>query len=255
MNNNRHLTLTGAKDQIFQGLDYPKPFAFNDQVADVFDDMVSRSVPLYHEVNQLGRAYVSRYYQKETILYDLGCSTGTFLSFVSEALPSGAHLVGVDSSAAMIEKAAQKLKPLPSRHRVDLQIEDLAAMALEPCSVVVLNYTLQFLPVKDRAGLLRRIYQALLPGGLLFFSEKIRSLDPEIEEAMTRIYEAFKVSQGYTWGEVQKKKEALDQVLVSFSEDQYRSLLCDAGFQSQAIICKWQQFATFVALKAPAHES
>ncbi len=40
-----HLKLSAQSDSLFAGSNYPKPFAFTQEVAAVFDDMVRRSIP------------------------------------------------------------------------------------------------------------------------------------------------------------------------------------------------------------------
>jgi tRNA (cmo5U34)-methyltransferase len=68
------------RDDIF---DDSKPrggdFKFDDEVAAVFDNMISRSVPLYAEQQRIIVEVVKRYWRPGYDIYDLGCSTGTTL--------------------------------------------------------------------------------------------------------------------------------------------------------------------------------
>jgi tRNA (mo5U34)-methyltransferase len=191
--------------------------------------------------------------------------------------------VGIDNSMAMLERANHKLAWLnptivspTSRnnkeismstsfrdarghspvnytgHSVELLHEDVMNISLDNTSVVVLNYTLQFVPVAHRRELLQRIFDGLAPGGLLFLSEKVRAESAELHETCTWFYEAFKRARGYSHNEVARKRAALMDVLVPFSERELTQVLLDAGFQVCQVVLKWNNFSTFVALKAGA---
>ena len=156
-------------------------------------------------------------------------------------------LAGIDNSAAMLEKAKMKLSG-QTQHDFDFVCTDLREVQLQSASLVVMNYTLQFLPVKERLQLLKKIKKALLPGGFFYLSEKVRSEDPVVQETTTRIYEDFKRRQGYSQDEISRKKEALDNVLVPLSEKQQIAMLKEAGFNTCEVTMKWHNFTTFVAM-------
>lgn len=245
------LKLIGQNDNIFAGRHYPKPFAFNHEVAQVFDDMVQRSIPLYCDVTRYAADWITHFYQTGTSIIDIGCSTGTLTHLAAEQIAVPATFLAIDNSAAMIEKARIKLSDVPKRHHVELVCSDIMDVELPPCSAVVINYTLQFLPVADRARLLARIYQALVPRGILIISEKIRSHSPIFQEITTLLYERFKEEQGYSRTEIERKKEALENVLIPFSEDEHRFHLKQAGFEQVESLMKWNNFLTLVAMKGP----
>jgi len=118
----RHeLNLVGRKDKIFENSG-PKPFEFNEEVVQVFDDMVSRSVPLYFEVTDLLLYWLQKYYIEGACIIDLGCSTGTTLEVIARSFDSifeknsnykqdtVLHLVGIDNSKAMVKTCLKKLE-------------------------------------------------------------------------------------------------------------------------------------------------
>ena len=91
------------KDKVFdEKLTKPSDFAFNEKVAGVFDDMVSRSVPFYHEMQRMTSELAARYAQPGTQVFDLGCSTGTTLLLMDKSVGEGVSFTGVDESAEMI---------------------------------------------------------------------------------------------------------------------------------------------------------
>lgn len=243
------LYLNSEFDNLFESGPWPKPFVFNEDVVRVFDDMVSRSVPLYQEVLLCAARWTRAYYQSGTKVIDVGCSTGTFMELVGRTLTETAQLVGIDNSKAMLDKAAEKLNPLSEIHTVQLHCLSATDAAYDNSSVIVLNYTLQFLPLSERLNLLKLIYDGLVPGGLLFISEKVRSDNPQFQETITHQYEAFKERNGYAKTEIERKKEALEHVLIPLTYEEQRAMINNAGFSQLDTLIKLHNFTTFVAQK------
>ena len=248
------LLFTGDTDELYDE-GGPKPFAFNEDVAKVFDDMVSRSVPLYREVNDFLLYWVHRYYREGTVIVDLGCSTGTTLDLICRSFEADSStrlkLVGIDNSKAMVEKCKEKLKWANNKHSIDIfeaSISDFKLMNSR-ASFVIVNYTLQFLPIREREAILSKIHKWLIPNGVLFVSEKLRNIDPELQETTTSIYEDFKMRRGYSKHYIAQKKEALMNVLVPYTENGLKAVLKSAGFDQINLAVKWNNFATFTAKK------
>jgi tRNA (cmo5U34)-methyltransferase len=246
---NTRLYLSSAKDDLFDSGIWPKPFVFNEDVVRVFDDMVSRSVPLYREVLACSAHWARDYYQADTHIIDVGCSTGTLLELLGRFIEPSASLIGIDSSRPMLEKARQKLTGVARSHRLELICAGAEDCSFDDSSVVLMNYTLQFLPLSRRRSLLQSIYRGLRPGGLLFLSEKVKSAWPQFQETTTRHYEAFKAHNGYAHNEIERKKEALENVLIPLSEQQQIEMLHDSGFSQVDTLIKLHNFVSFAALK------
>ena len=243
------LYLSPEKDELFEKGPWPKPFVFNEDVVRVFDDMVSRSIPLYREVLACAAHWAKAYYQTGTRIIDVGCSTGTFLELLGRLLKQQSKLVGIDNSQPMLEKARQKLLQVQQIHEIELIYENAEKCSFENSSVVVINYTLQFLPLQERQKLLRSVYDGLTPGGLLFLSEKIKSAYPRFQETITLHYEAFKAHNGYARNEIERKKEALENVLLPLTEAQQVQMLHESGFSQVDSLLKLHNFISLVALK------
>lgn len=243
------------QDKLFQGIDKPQDFAFDERVADVFDDMVARSVPFYHEIQRIQADLVMDFLPREGgLVCDLGCSTGTSIDYLSrhERCPASTRFVGFDNSQPMLDKAAVKLaEPIRGR-RVVLEWADLSAVPrLPPADVVILNWALQFVRPIGREALLKNIHDALKPGGVLLLSEKVLANDPLFNRLYIDHYLHFKKSQsGYTDAENQRKREALENVLVPYRLDENFTLLERAGFRHRDVYFQWFNFVCMMAVKS-----
>ncbi|NRA45755.1 MAG: carboxy-S-adenosyl-L-methionine synthase CmoA [Oligoflexales bacterium] len=243
------LKLGGSYDKLFEWGKYPKPFEFNDEVAKVFDNMVSRSVPLYHEVNHSLVEWAYYYCQGGGKVYDIGCSTGTTLLALAQQIKEKTKFVGIDTSSSMLDQAREKLAKIPKQHDLQLLCENALSVDYSEATMVIMNYTLQFIEVIHRRTLLEKVFAGLEKGGVLFLSEKVRSKVPQIQEMLTRSYENFKFHRGYSVNEIERKKEALDQVLVPLSMEEQMTLISEVGFSACEPIMRWNNFVTYVAIK------
>lgn len=242
------------EDRIFQDTNRAKDFSFDERVASVFDDMISRSVPFYSEVQRIQSDLIVEFLPEiDGVVCDLGCSTGTTIEHILKhpKCPKTAKFIGFDNSSSMLDKASAKLSPAVAEDRVSLQIADLSDLPVLPASnVVILNWTLQFVRPIGREQLLKNIYDALLPGGVVFLSEKILSDDPSLNRIYIDHYLDFKKSQsGYTDTENQRKREALENVLVPYRLDENYLLLNRAGFTRIDTFFRWFNFACLIAIK------
>lgn len=241
-----------AKDKVFgDKRDRISPFEFDQKVANVFDDMVSRSVPFYKEVHQLILDIVDRVYTGEGNIYDLGCSTASTICLINEKLTKkniSANFVGVDNSGPMLEKAKQKAAQNKVKSVQFIQ-SNIQEIDFENAEVVILNYTLQFLPVADREKILTKIYQSLKKGGVLILSEKIKSPVSTIEELTTDLYYDFKRRNGYSELEISQKREALENVLIPLTPKEQMNMLKNSGFNKTEMIFRWYNFASYIGVK------
>ncbi len=242
------------QDKFFTDITRVEDFAFDERVARVFDDMVSRSVPFYKEIQRIQADLVMDFLPKDAgVACDLGCSTGTTLDYLTRHpnCPGSALFIGYDNSAPMLAKAQAKLSGPVASGQVSLRLEDLGNLGgLPDCHVVILNWALQFVRPIDRERLLKTIFHALRPGGLLLLSEKILTKDAPLNRLYIDHYLQFKKSQsGYTDVENQRKREALENVLIPYRLDENMALLERAGFQYRDTYFQWFNFVCMMAVK------
>jgi len=226
------------------------PFQFNKDVAEVFDDMLTRSVPLYWEAIKQQARMARRFYQENTRIYDLGCSHGNqgmaiLYSFGTRSFA----MTGVDSSRPMIEKYNKRLFPLEDGQFIDLVCGPMEEISIENTSVVVINLTLQFLDPEKRTSLIESIYQGLCPGGILLLTEKTIHPDVDFNDLEQEFYCQFKRENGYSDLEISQKRDALEKVLIPESVDAHRDRLMSAGFSQVNVWMKWFNFTSVLAIK------
>ena len=238
------------KDDIFLGNNCPTKFEFNSGVAEVFDDMLERSVPLYRECQDLTVNWCKRLATPDRCLYDLGCSTGSLLLLLAKSIPTIPRipLVGVDNSAAMLSKAREKLNNFPNSVNFIKANLDASFTFKDSCAIVM-NYTLQFIPIENRASLLKKIHESLIPGGGFILNEKILGENELLDETFVEMHHNFKKGHGYSKMEISKKREALENVLVPLKLSKTMTLVREAGFTTVDIFFKWNNFAGLIALK------
>lgn len=239
------------KDKIFTQ-DIGKQFEFDEQVASVFDDMLERSIPHYKEVLGLIVDFCSYTLeslpsQSNSLVYDLGSSTGTTLLALFQALPSHTHFIGIDNSQAMIDKALLKAQAYGAN--IDFICADLLQYDFLHSDIMIANYILQFIRPMQRTTLLQKIYHSLREGGIFILSEKMTSHHRILDRQMIERYMRYKQEQGYTKTEISKKREALENVLVPFSLEENIAMLKDIGFSGIEVLFKWVNFGTLIAKK------
>ncbi len=239
-----------AKDEFFKNREGNGEFRFNREVAEVFDDMLSRSVPCYSQVRELTSQVLGCYLKKGDRVYDLGCSTGTTLiELAATHKDLDLNLIGIDNSAAMIEKAALKAEMYSGKDNITFIEGDITETPLDQAGAVILNYTLQFLKPQNRTSFLNKIFQSLRPGGILILSEKTVSNSKETNHNFTELYHEFKRKQGYSDIEISRKKEALENVLIPLTIDENKTILSEAGFKGFETFFQWFNFVSILAVK------
>jgi tRNA (cmo5U34)-methyltransferase len=226
-------------------------FRFDERVVDVFPDMIQRSVPGYGTMISTIGILAAKYAQKDSHCYDLGCSLGAItLSMRQRITKSNCDIIAVDNSMAMIKRGQQLLaSDQTSAIPVTMICADLQNVDIENASVVVLNFTLQFIPVEERLLLIKRIYQGLKPGGILILSEKIAFDDNAKHEFHIEAHHDFKRANGYSDLEISQKRSALEKVLIPETIVSHQQRLKLAGFGFSELWFQCFNFISLVAIK------
>jgi tRNA (cmo5U34)-methyltransferase len=236
-----------VKDEVFTK-PIEKQFEFDEDVAAVFDDMLSRSVPFYKEVQELVNYFVCKALKTDSVIYDLGCSTAaTLLNIERTCDVENVRYIGIDNSKAMLQQAQKKIDIFHSK--IKLQEGDILEFDYEKSDVFLSNYTLQFVRPLVRERLLQKIFDSLKDDGIFIFSEKVISEHKFLNKEMIDFYYEFKKKQGYSQYEIMQKREALENVLIPYSEQENIQMALGCGFSHCETIFRWNNFATFLAIK------
>jgi tRNA (cmo5U34)-methyltransferase len=224
-----------------------KKFEFDEAVASVFDDMLSRSVPYYNEVRAIIISLILAQQKEGMKVLDLGSSTAKFLLDLDAKKSVPMALKGLDNSPAMLERATQKCQAFGAN--IELELADMLTYGYDQEDVIVANYTLQFIRPMQRMELIKKLYEGLSEEGVFIFSEKVVFEDKVLDKQMIDIYYDYKKTQGYSEYEIAQKREALENVLIPFTIEENIQMCKKAGFSKVETIFQWANFVTFVAKK------
>jgi len=244
-----------TEDRIYAANEHSdEPFRFDDAVAAVFPDMLKRSIPGYVASLEAIGSLAARYVKAGTHCYDLGCSLGAATLAMRQGIRApNCRIIAIDNAPAMIERCrtliAQDDATQASRTPVDIKLADICDVAISNASMVVMNYTLQFLDPDARTFMVRRICEGLLPGGLFVLSEKVIDSDPHMEELLVALHREHKRRNDYSELEISRKRAALDNVLIPETVAAHRERLASAGFAHSAVWLRYFNFVSIVAIK------
>ena len=236
------------RDNLFNANIDIADFRFDKEVVEVFDDMVRRSVPGYDSMIQMIGLIARMYGQDNTNYYDLGSSTGAIsLAIALNNKHQKNTFFAIDNSEEMVSKCQQNLE-----RKIDnlkAICADIKEIDIENASIVVLNLTLQFIDVKDRSNLIKKIYEGLNPGGVLIISEKIHFEDKETQDQITNLHIDFKKENGYSELEIANKRQAIENVLITDTKAIHIERLKDCGFKDTSCFFQCLNFVSFLSVK------
>ena len=209
--------------------------------------MLQRSIPGYTASIEAIGSLAARFVKQGTRCYDLGCSLGAAtLAMRQGARTRDVDVIAVDTAEAMVTRCREATA---DDERIDVVQGDIRETAISNASMVVLNYTLQFLPPKDRDAMILRIADGLNPKGLLVLSEKVIDEDPEMEALLFDLHHEHKRRNDYSELEISRKRTALENVLIPETISDHRRRLSDAGFRHIAVWLRYFNFVSIIAIK------
>ena len=225
-------------------------FVFDQAVVDVFPDMISRSVPGYETIISHTGELAARFVQADTNCYDLGCSLGaSSLAIRQQIQQPGVTIVAVDNSAAMLARCQTLLQSDQAATAVELVEADICDIEINNASLVVMNFTLQFIAIEKRQALLEKIYAGLNPGGCLVISEKLLFEPESLNQLLSELHHQFKSAQGYSDLEISQKRDSLENILIPETLETHINRIKACGFNSASPWFQCFNFASLVAVK------
>jgi tRNA (cmo5U34)-methyltransferase len=222
---------------------------FDDNVMQVFDDMLARSIPQYEVMRSSVVQIVSRFAIDDTIVLDLGCSNGRTLEDIAALnYDRSLKLIGCEISEPMIRAARSRLQAIANLEIYNIDLRRDYPKLDKSVSVCTSILTLQFIPIEYRQSLLNKVYRSLSKDGAFILVEKIIGESAQIDELMTDVYYEFKSSNHYSDEEIQRKRLSLEGVLVPVTDAWNRDLLARAGFTKVDCFWRYMNFAGWIAI-------
>lgn len=243
-----------SNDRIYETDEGREPFRFDDKVAAVFPDMLQRSIPGYAASIEAIGSLAARYVRPGTHCYDLGCSLGAATLAMRQAIDvPGCRIIAVDVAPAMIARCreiiAEDDRLNAPATAVVLVEDDIRNVDIVNASMVVLNYTLQFLAPEDRDNMIDRIYRGMADGGLLVLSEKVVDENAEMEALLVDLHHEHKRRNDYSSLEIARKRAALENVLIPETVRSHCIRLERAGFRHTAVWLRYFNFVSIIAIR------
>ncbi len=225
-----------------------KSWTFGGPVPSKFPTHVRSSIPLYEEGHELILGLSDFFVRSDSVVYDLGCSTGELLlKLASWKKDSGIRFIGADSEEGMVEEA---LKNCRHEGRITIRSADAAAMDFEPADFIISYYTLQFIRLEQRKALIKKIHDSLRPGGCFVFFEKVYAPDAQLQDIISSLYNDFRISRGHTEKEITAKNKSLRGILESLTSAENSEMLRSSGFTKTGMIFKALSFEGWIAIRS-----
>ncbi|WP_348666123.1 carboxy-S-adenosyl-L-methionine synthase CmoA [Arsenophonus symbiont of Ornithomya chloropus] len=227
------------------------PWKFDKKIAKIFPDMIKRSIPGYSNILTITGMLAKRFVKPNSFVYDLGCSLGAAtLSILSDLKIKNSKIIAIDNSISMIKLCKKNVSSYKTKIPVEIILEDILDTKIKNASMVVLNFTLQFIIPAKRQKLINRIYKGLNPGGLLILSEKFNFNDKKINNLLFNMHYDFKHTNGYSIKEIYQKKNMLHNIMITDSIQKHKSRLNIAGFNNYELYFQYFNFGSILAIKS-----
>ena len=223
---------------------------FDGSVTDVFDNMLARSIPQYEVMREAVFELGSRFVKPHTPIVDLGCSRGEALAPFVRTFGASNRFIGVEVSPTMLGAARERFAGPITDGFVDIRNLDLRTeYPAEKASVTLAVLTIQFTPIEYRQRIVRTIFEHTVPGGAFIFVEKVLASTAQLDELFVERYHAMKTRNGYTTEQIERKRLALEGVLVPVTARWNEDLLREVGFRQIECFWRWLNFAGWIAVR------
>ena len=229
---------------------FNEKFEFNDNVTNVFSDMLTRSIPQYNVMRSLSTIIGNNFIKKNTSIIDIGASLGGAVDPFIERFQDENKYILMENSKPMLDmlrvKYAEKIdKGVVVVKEIDLKNE----IKFDRSSLIMSILTIQFIPAQHRVSIFKNIFEALNNGGALILVEKMVGSSTKIDKICVDTYHDMKRENGYSEEQIESKRKALDGVMLPLPYDWNISFLKTAGFTEIDCFWRWMNFAGIVAIK------
>lgn len=218
---------------------------FNEEVTEVFDEMLERSIPDYENMRRLVERIGFNYVQIGSSIVDIGCSNGNAIEPFFRRYAIDCDFMMLDVSEPMIKKCRERFGAVKNILNYDIT----QGIPKTDASVVLSILTLQFTPIEYRQKIVQSIYDNLRTGGAFILVEKVLGNTCEIDELLVKEYYKIKSENAYTQEQIVTKRKSLEGVLVPITAKWNESLLNEAGFKKIDCFWRYLNFVGYLAIK------
>ena len=190
-------------------------FRFDERTAAVFPDMIHRSVPGYATLLQLFAVIGAGCVPEHGHVYDLGCALGGASIALQHHIPKSATIDAIDNAVAMTDRLAAYVAGV-GINNIRVQQADITTLDYRPADLIIMAFTLQFIPPQD-------------------------------DDRLRQWHEAFKAAQGYSQMAIAQKRESLEKVMQTDRAATLEHRLQQAGFTRIEPCFRALQFCGWVA--------
>jgi tRNA (cmo5U34)-methyltransferase len=221
---------------------------FDGDVTEVFDDMLERCIPQYGVMRAAVDAIAARFICDGSTVVDLGCSRGGAIARLVERSSPSVNFIGVEVSQPMLAAARKRFegKPNVRIEECDLRLMDYPVAPSAAVTLAIL--CMMFIPIEHRIHVVWNVRRHTRPGGAFIMVEKVLGADAELDSIMVGEYLAMKARNGYTQEQIDRKRLALEGVLVPVPASWNVEMLHAAGFERVDCFWRWMNFAGWVAM-------
>lgn len=225
-------------------------WAFDENVAKCFEDMLRRSIPQIDVMRKAVTDLAVRYMKPNSDVLDLGCSRGDAISPLLSHASASTHFYGLEVSEAMRNEARHRFQLVDDQVKIlefDLR-NSMENLHVSP-SVVLSILTMQFVPIEYRQASILDVYKKLRPGGAFIMVEKVLGSCAQIDSDLVSLYYAGKRENGYSQEDIDRKRLSLEGVLVPVTSQWNEDMLRSAGFKQVDCFWRFLNFSGWIALK------
>jgi tRNA (cmo5U34)-methyltransferase len=234
------------------------PWQFDEGVTACFTDMLVRSIPQLDIMRQLTFGLGCRFVHPGDHILDLGCALGDALAPFITKYGAYCQYTGLELSQPMYDAAQRRFAACMVSDAYGasasvpvsiLQCDLRTDYPQGPFALTLSILTLMFIPLEQRQRIMARLYAQTQPGGACILVEKILGETASLDDLFVEQYYLFKKRSGYTTEEIERKRLALEGVLVPMTARWNEDILRQAGFTVVDCFWRWGNFAGWIAIK------
>lgn len=226
-----------------QNVDISGNFSF-DTIRD-FDKHIELSIPNYKHIWELINSISTYFIIENSNVYDLGCSTGLGLKLLTlKNKLKNVKYIGYDISENLITEGTRNTNSFL------IQKEDITNenITFPNASLILMIFTLQFLPNYKKESILTKIYNSLISGAGFIITEKTIIETGKIQDIFTFSYYDFK-ENNFTREQILSKQYDLRYIMKNNTETEIIGMLKKVGFRYIETFFQSLQFKGWICIK------